>query len=104
MNRAERRRSTRQESKDPILQIRSSDVERIKEETQRKAADEVFIKLLGLPIMAMHDKHGWGKKRLEQLTEDILELNDSLGKGLFTMEDIEKVLFEECGIKVTRSA
>lgn len=101
MNRAERRRMKRQEDKEPVINIKASDIERIKTETADLAEYRVLLKLLSLPLMVLHDKYGWGKTRCERLTAQVLDLHDSWTKGLLTIEDMEAVLWEEAGIRIT---
>lgn len=105
MNRAERRRLQKQGIKvkpEPVINIKSSDVQKMKKEATQDAIDSAFLLMLGIPILVLRDKWGFGKIRLERFTDEILELYDSFNQGYLTLDDIHDVLFEEVGIKITK--
>lgn len=56
--------------------------------------------MLGLPLMVLHDKWGFGKVRGERFIEQVLDLYDSFEKGYLSLEDIHYCLWEEGGIKL----
>ena len=56
--------------------------------------------MLGLPVMVLHDKFGFGPVRCERFTDAVLELYDSFEKGYVSLEDIHKTLKEETGITI----
>jgi len=56
--------------------------------------------MLGLPLMVLHDKWGFGKVRGERFIEQVLDLYDSFEKGYLSLDDIHKCLWEEGGIKL----
>ena len=103
MNRAERRRLERQgkiASKEPTINVKASDITSIKEDAAKKAADKAFFLMLGLPLMVLHDKWGFGKVRGERFIEQVLDLYDSFEKGYLSLDDIYNCLWEEGGIKL----
>lgn len=55
--------------------------------------------ILGLTVL--HDKFGFGQKRLERYIDEVLELLDSYNKGYINVQDLEKVLLEEVKLKIT---
>ena len=52
-----------------------------------------------LTMTVLHDKYGFGFKRLERFIHEYEELLDSYNKGYFTPSDLNGVL-EEVGFKV----
>lgn len=63
MNRAERRRLKRsQESGNTTYTLKNEDVAKIKRDAAQEAIDKAFVLMLGLPMIVLHDKYGWGKK------------------------------------------
>lgn len=105
MNRSERRRLQKQGvqvPKEPVINMKVSDVQRITKETTNKAVDQVFLLMLGLPALVLRDKWGFGKVRSERFIEQVLDLYDSFEKGYLTLEDIEQCLWDEAGIKISK--
>lgn len=73
-----------------------------KNKAAREASEEAFVLLLGLPLMVLRDKHNFGKKRLEQFENDILDIYDSFQKGLITLEDVITTIEAETGMKLEK--
>lgn len=85
MNRAERRRAKKTGipiKKEPVVNIKAADVQKIKQDASKEAADKAFLLMLGLPVMVLHDKFGFGPVRCERFTDAVLELYDSFEKRL----------------------
>lgn len=82
--------------KNPIIQLRESDIKRIKRETSDQAVKSSFT----IFFTVMRDKKGWGIKRLQGLYDDIQDLADSISKGYVSLFDLEKVLREEANINI----
>ena len=72
----------------------------MKDEPHLRAADKAFLLMLGLPVMVLHDKFGFGPVRCERFTDAVLELYDSFEKGYVSLEDIHLTLKEETGITI----
>lgn len=49
--------------------------------------------------LILHDKKGYGKKRLTEVLVCFNDLLDSYAKGYLDIDDMEKTVEEECGIK-----
>ena len=107
MNRAERRKAEKKGQvvpKEAVINIKSSDVHQMKVEAAKNAAETAFLLMLSIPMSVLHDKHGWGKVRCERFTDQVLELYDSFNKDYVTLDDLEKCLWDEAGIKIERSS
>ena len=88
MNRAERRRAKKgvfRVKKEPVVNIKAADVQKIKQDASKEAADKAFLLMLGLPVMVLHDKFGFGPVRCERFTDAVLELYDSFEKGYVSL-------------------
>ncbi len=109
MNRAEKRRLAKEQAKkDKVINIKVSEIEKIKKDAVKQATDEVFLLMLGLPAMVLHDKYSQimkrevdGKGRVERFIDLVLELYQDFSEGYFTLEEVKEVLEEECGMEIT---
>ena len=112
MNRAERRRRQKQglpTVKEPVLNIKASDIESMKKQATVTAADTAFFLMLAIPVMVIHDKYPQimrrvvdGKSREERFADLCLDLYDSFNKGYVTLDDLAECLWEEAGIKLEK--
>ena len=107
MNRAERRRFARE--KDPVINIKTSDIQNIKKQVTESATNTVFTLMLAIPVMVLHDKYAQlmkktvdGKPREERFADMCLELYDSYQKGYVSLEDLEECLWKEAGMKLQK--
>ena len=53
-----------------------------------------------LTMTVLHDKFGFGAKRMERFLKEYKELLDSYEKGYISPNDLNEVLWEEVGMKV----
>lgn len=83
--------------KNPHITLKQSDVRRIKAEVTRSATENAFI----LFFTVMHDKHGWGRKRLFRLFKEIEYLASMVNDTphTVTIEQLKKQLEEELNVK-----
>ena len=84
--------------KNPHITLKQSDVRRIKEEVTRSATESAFV----LFFTVMHDKWGFGRKRLARVFKQIEELASMVNETphTVTMEQLKRSLVEEMGIKL----
>lgn len=109
MNRAERRRHAKNLKPEPVINIKPSDIRKIKKKASEDAANLAFFLMIAIPVMVLHDKYSLlmkkvvnGKSREERFAELCLDLYDSFEKGYVTIDDLHKCLWEEVGIKIER--
>ena len=103
MNRAERRRLKRQSEKEAVINVKSSDIQRIKQDSTQEAVDKAFFLMLAIPVMVIHDKYPQLMKKdgREQRFADLcIDLYDSFNKGYVTLDELADCLWEEVGIKL----
>lgn len=82
--------------KNPHINLRRSDVERIKREVTTDAVESAFA----IFLMVMRDKWGFGAKRLNRLFNNICELSEMVGDGYVSTAEIKKILKEEMNIVI----
>lgn len=99
MNRAERRRLKKKKA-EPVINIKASDVQQMKNEAVKKAADTGFLLMLGLPVLILRDKWGFGNVRLERFIDQVIEMYEAFNEGHLTIDDIHQAIEEETGIKI----
>lgn len=91
MNRAERRRLERQQKK--------LGVQKAKED----AVDTVMILLMSLPVKVLHERYGWGEKRLGRFCEALTDAYQEFSDGELELEGLQQLVWEECGIKFQKT-
>ena len=67
---------------------------------QREATEQSMLMLIGLPLIVLRDKYGFGKKRLEQFTEEVLRQVKCVENGIVSLEKIHEVIKKETGMEV----
>ena len=108
MNRAERRAKGIKE-KEPVINIKVSEIEAMKQDAVKKAVDKAFFLMLAIPTMVIHDKFGKlmkrqgedGSSREARFTDEVLELYDTFQKGYVSIPELHQCLLEEVGIDVS---
>lgn len=105
MNRAERRRLAKQGAKkEPVYNLKSGDIQKIKNDTTTKAVDIAFSMLLAIPIKVMHDKYGWRmRKRLPELSDALIDEYQRFCDGEQTLQEYQDMVFEQCGVKFMKN-
>lgn len=101
MNRQERRRRSILR-KDPMISIKQSDINAMKEDATTKGCKLAFQLMLVISSMVIHDKFGSLMKkdgREERFAEMCLELYDTVEKGFVTPAELRQCLFEEAGVR-----
>ena len=89
-----------EQPKEKVYTITESQIKQMKSDATNEAIGQALILMLSFPCMVMRDKHGYGKKRMEQYVDDILDYWDSFNKGYITFDDCVKCLEEETGINI----
>ena len=88
----------------PVLRT-LGDVEYFAQEMYRKGAQDAVEKAasgrLLMVLWVLHDKFGFGNKRLMRMTDEINELADAMNMKLLGEKDIIKALKDECDLEIT---
>ena len=85
--------------KNPHITLKQSDVRRIKQQITRSATENAFV----LFFTVMHDKHGYGQKRLARLFKEVEYLASMVNETphTVTIEQLKKALKDETGVDFT---
>lgn len=83
--------------KNPNVTLKASDIKRMKAEITKSAVNKAFIMF----FTVLHDKWGFGQKRLEKVLSQIVSLGDMLDETphTVTLEQLKKTLKEELNIE-----
>lgn len=101
MNRAERRRNKKAADKaEKFVTLRKYEVDKIVQEDRERAVDIAFILTVGLPIIELKDKFGFGKKRLTQFAEGVLNQYQCVMEDKVRLDEIREVIKEETGLTI----
>ena len=106
MSRAQMRRESRQAEKGKVVRnMTVAQMQKFKEEMAEVIASELLMKVFGIAALVLHDKYGMlmkkevdGKSREERFLDECAKVYKSFSEGLLTLEDIQQVLEEECGV------
>ena len=99
MNRAERRRSARQE-KTRTYVLTDDQIRQIKMDAVREATRRAFLMFMSIPIMVLHDKFGFRKTRLQRFLDYALLWFESVQNDETRLMELVNVAKEECEIDV----
>lgn len=69
---------------------------------KRKLLPKWRITMMAAFALQLHDKHGWGKKRLQELITEVGDTFDSVNKGYLSLDDIVETVENEIGLKLGR--
>lgn len=94
MNRAQRRKTG---NKKPVNYNRQQ-LEKIKKDTAFEAAELAFRLMMLIPVYTMRNHYNWGKKRISEFLDAILETYNDFSDGWFDLQDLEETLQEETGV------
>lgn len=80
------------------------DIEYFAQEMYRKGARDGAEKAVNTRLLmvlwVLHDKFGFGEKRLMRMTDEINELADAMNMQLLGEKDIIKALKDECDLEI----
>ena len=69
-------------------------------ETQHQIRVDTVRDLTLINLMVLHDKFGFGGKRIKKFHQELANLSDCLTKGFIKIEEIAEILDVECGVKL----
>lgn len=110
MNRADRRKELKQGrlvKKDPVMNYKESDIQRIKEQAAAQGISTAFLLMMSIPIMVLHNNYAKlmrkdvdGESREERFADMCLDMYEQVQKGHLKLEDLKDSLLIETGIKL----
>ena len=102
MNRQERRRLG-VKKKDPMISIKQSDIDRMKEEAAEKGCKMAFNLMLAVPAMVIHDHYGELMKkngRVERFIDLCMNTYRCYEEGYVTLKELAQILKDEAGVEI----
>lgn len=101
MGRAERRKASREERQNELLQMKSKAYARnveqkIKNETRQQDIDF----LMTCFALAEHRIHGFGRKRITKTVEYVCSLMDDILEDKATIDDYKRILEEKAKVRL----
>ena len=88
--------------KTPTYNFTWEQIQQMKKDAAKEAVSEVIELTLGIPAMVLKDKYGFGKKRLPEALDHMVDLYESYEMGYLTLQDIRKALWEEGGYQIEK--
>ena len=76
----------------------AAELERKLNEAYEDGNRDGFYNCLTILLWELRNVYDFGEKRLTRLVEKVIDLSDSMDKGLISVEDVKSQLREECGI------
>lgn len=103
MGRAERRRAERRnriEDKKDKIYLRPSDIKKMKEDITAEVANFDVEVLLTCFAQVLHDKYGFGQKRILRALQAVDETFGQVLNEELNVEDMKRRLEDEVGVKI----
>lgn len=102
MNRQERRRLGIHR-KDPMVSIKQSDIDTMKQEATEKGCHMAFNLMLVVPAMVIHDHYGELMRkdgRVSRFVDLCLEEYKCYEEGYVRLDEMAKILKDEAGVEI----
>lgn len=107
MNRQQRRKAMREGKnvpKDPVYNIKQSDIKAMKKDAVNEAANAAMVLLLAIPVKVMYEKYGWrGHKRLPEFADALTEEYEKFCSGETELDEYAQLVYEQTGVKFERT-
>ena len=100
MNRAERRKNKQSATKPKTYVLTEDQINKMKMDAVNEATRRAFLMFISIPIMILHDKFGFGKKRLGKFMDYALIWYEAVQNNEVKLVELVKIAEEECGISV----
>jgi hypothetical protein len=101
MNRAERRKQGKSAPKPKTYVLTEDQIEKLKRDAANEATRKAFVMLMSIPVMVLHDKFGFGVRRLTRFLDYVLIWCESVQNNETNLVELIKIAEDECGIKIT---
>ena len=105
MNRAERRRLG-VKNKETVINVKRADIEQIKKDARDEALEIAFKLMLAIPVKVLSENYSKitklnvdGKSREERFSDLCLKLWDDFNKNKVSINDLQDILTDKCGIQ-----
>ena len=93
MNREQRRKLVKQG-------VTADDLKRIYEQTKATSIKYAVSAYSTALAIVLHDKYGFGEKRLKAVLAQVEDTFDSIVQGYVSLDDLKKTILEECKVNI----
>ena len=101
-NREEAGETAKTAKKTPTYNLTMQQIEDMKKQASKEAVEVAWTLMLGLPCLPLMDKFGFTGEQLERYLDEVMDYYDSYEKGYITLEDVQKVIWDEGGTKIEK--
>jgi hypothetical protein len=98
MGRAERRAQAKGQRREDSKRRAAQELKTL-QKMQQAREEEMREIITVIVLYVLHDKFGFGRKRLERFSDEVMELTDSIAKGYLDLDDMVDVLVHEAKLK-----
>ena len=105
MNRAERRKLGAK-NKESVFTMKKRDIDKIKKDATHQSMEIAFKLMLAIPVKVLSENFGKitklnvdGKSREERFTDLCLKIWDDFNAGKVSINDLQDILTDKCGIQ-----
>ncbi len=101
MNRKQRRANGIKDSVRTYT-LTNAQIEEIKKNAAKEAIEISLVAMMGLPLIVLRDKFGFGKQRLEKFEESLVEQYKCFDEGYIELDTLKDAIKQETGMEVLR--
>ena len=80
-------------------QRRAKGVEYVSPISKKFKAEDIIATTMYIPMIVLRDKYGFGRKRLGDFLEEIIDQMKFIEEGYVTTKDMQRTITEETGIR-----
>ena len=103
LSRAERRRLERnQANQTKSYTFTQAQLDEKLKAVEMEATKKAFLMMMGFPLLTLRDKFGFGKKRLNQFMDKMVDLYEAYELDYVDLEDLDRTIMEETGVTLIR--
>lgn len=103
MGRKERRKAQRAGiavNQEKAFTLTESQIQQITKDAVLRGTKQGWNVCLLFALMALHDRHGYGRKRLEDVCDSLQGKLELFNEGYVNMQDLVDTLYDETGVTV----
>lgn len=100
MNRKERRKNKLSADKPKTYVLTEDQIEQMKRDAVNEATRKAFLMFMSIPVMVLHDKFGFGIRRLSRFMDYALIWYESVQNNEVKLLELVKIAEDECGIHI----
>ncbi len=99
MNRAERRRSARQQEKPKTYVLTDVQIDQMRRDITAEASRKAFLMFMSIPVMVLHDKFGFDETQSGRFMDYAMVWFESVYDNETELMELMKIAEKECGIR-----